>query len=211
VGPREVILRHVAHHLLLQITQGYRKPYYNFTTDSLSYPQPHYRQSCFSGKIGKLKACPRTQYDSAESPTIGGQLKTINKDYFIIMKKFIIALVSFSPAVAFAQSIAPAGINPSNVNNATTLAQRFSYLFGVAISVLIGLAVLWIIISVVVWLVSSGSEGAAKWRNNALWGIVGLAIILSIWGLVHLLTNTATLSNNGLNAGEIPTVPYTTP
>jgi hypothetical protein len=122
------------------------------------------------------------------------------------MKKFIIALVSFSPIVAFAQTIAPAGVNPSNVNNATTLAQRFSYLFGVAISVLIGLAVLWIIISVVVWLVSTG-ENKTKYRTNALWGIVGLAIIISIWGLVHLLTNTATLSNNSLPAGEIPTVP----
>src|ERR1035437_2974212 len=124
------------------------------------------------------------------------------------MKKFIIALASFSPTIAFAQqTIAPAGVNPSSVNNATTLAQRFSYLFGVAISVLIGLAVLWIIISVVVWLVSSGSEGAAKWRNNALWGIVGLAIILSIWGLVHLLTGTAGLGNNRIQVGDIPQVP----
>ena len=117
------------------------------------------------------------------------------------MKKFIIALVSFSPAVAFAQYTA------APVVDATSLGSKITSLFNVAIDVFIALAVLWIIVSVVVWLVSSGSEGAAKWRANALWGIVGLAIILSIWGLVHLLTGTAGLGNNQIQTGDIPTVP----
>ena len=123
------------------------------------------------------------------------------------MKKLIIALVSFSPSIAFAQTIASAGNNPSSISDATTLAQRLTYLFDVAIDVLIALAVLWIIVSVVVWLVSSGGENATKWRTNALWGIVGLAVILCIWGLVHVLTSTFNTANNGLNASEIPTVP----
>jgi hypothetical protein len=122
------------------------------------------------------------------------------------MKKFIIAFVSFSPLVAFAQTIAPSGVNPSSISNATTLAQRLTYLFDVAIDVLIALAVLWIIVSVVVWLVSTG-ENKTKYRTNALWGIVGLAVILCIWGLVHILTSTFNTANNGLNANEIPTVP----
>lgn len=124
------------------------------------------------------------------------------------MKKLIIAVVSvFSPVVAFAQTtVAPSGYNPSSISDATTLAQRLTYLFDVAIDVLIALAVLWIIVSVVVWLVSSG-ENKNKYRNNALWGIGGLAVILCIWGLVHLLTATFNTANNGLNAQEIPTVP----
>jgi len=122
------------------------------------------------------------------------------------MKKFIIALVSFSPLTAFAQTISASGVNPSSISNATTLAQRLTYLFDVAIDVLIALAILWIIVSVVVWLVSNG-ENKTKWRSNALWGIVGLAIILSIWGLVHILTSTFNTANNGLNASEVPTVP----
>jgi|ERR1035437_889377 hypothetical protein len=117
------------------------------------------------------------------------------------MKKFIIAIVSFSPLVAFAQYTA------APVTDATSLGSKITSLFNVAIDVLMALAVLWIIVSVVVWLVSSGSEGAAKWRNNALWGIVGLAIILSIWGLVHLLTGTAGLGNNRIQVGDIPQVP----
>jgi hypothetical protein len=116
------------------------------------------------------------------------------------MKKFIIALVSFSPLVAFAQYTA------APVTDATSLGSKITSLFNVAIDVLMALAVLWIIVSVVVWLVDTG-EGKAKWRNNALWGIVGLAIILSIWGLVHLLTQTAGLGNNQIQHGDIPTVP----
>ena len=126
------------------------------------------------------------------------------------MKKFIIALVYFSPLTAFAQSISPSGSNPSSISDATTLAQRLTYLFDVAIDVLIALAVLWIIVSVVVWIVDSGGANAGKWRTNALWGIVGLAIILCIWGLVHILTSTFNTANNGLNASEIPTVPQVT-
>jgi len=122
------------------------------------------------------------------------------------MKKLIIALVSFSPLTAFAQTIAASGANPSSISDATSLAQRLTYLFDVAIDVFIAFAVLWIIVSVVVWLVKTG-EDKAKWRNNALWGIVGLAIILCIWGLVHILTSTFNTANNGLNASEIPTVP----
>jgi hypothetical protein len=117
------------------------------------------------------------------------------------MKKLIIAIVSFSPLVALAQ------YTSAPVVDATSLGSKLTSLFNVAIDVFIALAVLWIIVSVVVWLVSSGSEGAAKWRNNALWGIVGLAIILSIWGLVHLLTGTAGLGNNQIQTGDIPTVP----
>ena len=117
------------------------------------------------------------------------------------MKKFIIAIVSFSPLVALAQ------YTSAPVVDATSFASKLTSLFNVAIDVLIALAVLWIIVSVVVWLIDTG-EGKAKWRNNALWGIVGLAIILSIWGLVHLLTGTAGLGNNRLQSGDIPTVNY---
>ncbi len=122
------------------------------------------------------------------------------------MKKIIISIVSFSPLTAFAQTIASTASNPSSISDATSLAQRLTYLFDVAIDVFIALAVLWIIVSVVVWLVDTG-EGKTKWRNNALWGIVGLAIILCIWGLVHILTSTFNTANNGLNASEVPTVP----
>ena len=124
------------------------------------------------------------------------------------MKKLIISIVSFaSPFIAFAQTIAPSGTNPSSISNATTLAQRLTYLFDVAIDVLIAFAVLWIIVSVVVWLINPSGENSKKWRNNALWGIAGLALVLCIWGLVHILTSTFNTANNGLNASEIPTVP----
>ena len=120
------------------------------------------------------------------------------------MKKFIIALVSFSPMVAFAQA-------SIQVTNLTTGAAKLTSLFNVAITVLTSLAVLWIIISVVVWIVESGDENAAKWRTNALWGIVGLALIGSIWGLVHFLTGSALIGNNQLQQGDIPTVPVVSP
>jgi hypothetical protein len=130
------------------------------------------------------------------------------------MKKLIASIVSIltlapalAPALAFAQTVsAPVAYNPSSISNAGDLAAKLTYLFDVAIDLLIAFAILWIIISVVMMFVS-GDDGRKAWRDRVIWGIVGLAIILSIWGLVHILTSTFQTSNNTLNAGEIPAVP----
>jgi hypothetical protein len=41
---------------------------------------------------------------------------------------------------------------------------------------------------------ASGEERAAH-RSSILWGLVGLAVILSIWGLVAILRNTFNTQN----------------
>lgn len=116
------------------------------------------------------------------------------------MKKFItsvVSLVSLAPALAFAQ------IGTAPVTNADQLAVKLQAIGNVVIELLITLAVIWIIVSVIRYLISGG-EDKTKFLWNAIWGIVGLAIILSIWGLVYLLRNTFNTGTNAVNSQDVP-------
>ncbi|MEN9912983.1 MAG: hypothetical protein RLY66_391 [Candidatus Parcubacteria bacterium] len=97
------------------------------------------------------------------------------------MKKIIAALVSFLPSVAFAQAI-------TDVN---TLTYKLTNLGNTFIQILIAFAVIWIIFNVVRFIMSGNSEDKRKeYQGGIIWGIVGLFVILSIWGLVRILSNT---------------------
>ena len=98
------------------------------------------------------------------------------------MKKIIASLVFVIPVVVSAQALSPI----TNVNNLTTrllgMGNTFTYL-------LVALAVIYIVWNVVQYFING--EGDRKEPGmNILWGIVGLFVIVSIWGLVNILTNT---------------------
>ncbi|MGC9605583.1 MAG: hypothetical protein ABSF56_02385 [Minisyncoccia bacterium] len=59
---------------------------------------------------------------------------------------------------------------------------------------LVSLAVIWIVVSVVRFIMASG-ENRAVHRASVLWGIVGLAVILSIWGIINIFGRTFGLGN----------------
>jgi len=124
------------------------------------------------------------------------------------MKKIIALVAVFSPVIAFAQTSAITDVN-SLSNKLIGLGNLFTYL-------LIAAAVIFIIWNVVIYLIKGGSDEEARKKasSSILWGIVGLFVILSIWGLVNILMNTfrTTAPNNtipqvqNVNNGNIPTV-----
>ncbi len=128
------------------------------------------------------------------------------------MKKFIASIVAFSPLVAFAQGI---GSNITPVTDVNSLTNKLIGLGNIFTYLLIAAAVLFIIWNVVVYLIKGGEEGArSKAGLSILWGVVGLFIILSIWGLVNILMNTfkttapaTTIPQvQNVNNGNIPTL-----
>ena len=74
------------------------------------------------------------------------------------------------------------------------------------IPVIIAITVVWII-----WgafgLTRSEGEGRKKWRDVILYGIVGLFVMVSVYGLVNILTGTF----GGLSGGSLPSVHITLP
>ena len=117
------------------------------------------------------------------------------------MKKIIAALIAFAPVVVSAQAI-------TDIN---TLTNKATNIGNTIIQVLIAFAVLYIIFNVVRYIMSA--EDPEKRKNigmAVLWGIVGLFVILSIWGLVNILSNTFRTNNNA-PVQNFPTLTYPQP
>jgi fumarate reductase subunit D len=117
------------------------------------------------------------------------------------MKKTIVTLVSLLPGITFGASI----------TDADSLVATLTRLGNVATTILIALAVIFIIWHTVQFVMNaSNEEERSKNRTGILWGIVGLAIILSIWGLVAILTNTFNTGNRQPTE-KFPTIPVPPP
>ncbi|MFA6295337.1 MAG: hypothetical protein WC666_02855 [Candidatus Paceibacterota bacterium] len=118
------------------------------------------------------------------------------------MKKFVTAsIIIFSPLIAFAQvfpSVISNTLATSNtITDADSLGSKLAHLGNLAIYLLVGLAIIYIVWNVVMYIVKGDNpEDKSAAGLNVLWGIVGLFIIVSIWGLVGILTNTFRTNNN---------------
>ena len=123
-----------------------------------------------------------------------------------ITKIGALALV-LTPAAASAQAL-------SSLNNVNQVATRFTSLLNTFTVILISLAVVWIIINVVRYLIIKGPDERKEGGLRILYGVIGLFVIISIWGLVSVLqnsfgtTNTASqgISNVEVNTDQIPQV-----
>ena len=109
--------------------------------------------------------------------------------------------LALTPAAASAQSL-------SSLNNVNQVATRFTSLLNTFTVLLISLAVVWIIINVVRYLIMKGPEERKEGGLRILYGIIGLFVIISIWGLVSILQNsfgTTNTASQGINNIQIDT------
>lgn len=130
------------------------------------------------------------------------------------MKKIFSFVLSFSPALALAQT--------SSVTDVNSLTTKLLGIGNVVIYLLVALAVIFIVWNVVMYIVhgSDPKEKSAHLKNVG-WGILGLAIVVSIWGLVGILTRSFStvptsqaipnVSNStgtgGIPGNQVPIVP----
>lgn len=116
------------------------------------------------------------------------------------MKKLIAFLAVVTPATAMAQNLAP-------VTDVNSLSSKLLGIGNTLTYLLVALAVIFIVWNIVFYVIKSGSpEERGKHGMNIVWGIVGLFVIVSIWGLVNILTNTfkTTPTNQPIpNVGQI--------
>jgi uncharacterized membrane protein YuzA (DUF378 family) len=124
------------------------------------------------------------------------------------MKKTLLAITFLAPSIALAQT--------QTITDVNSLTSKLVGIGNTVIYLLVSLAVIYIIWNTVQYFIKgqSGEENdRRKSGMSILWGIVGLAIILSIWGLVGILTNTfrTTSTNqpipnlgNSVGSGGIP-------
>lgn len=69
--------------------------------------------------------------------------------------------------------------------------------------IVVSLSILWIIIGIFQYFIAGGEDDRKVGRDKIAYGVLGVAIMLSIWGLVRLLTNTFKTDNNTESRREI--------
>ena len=77
-----------------------------------------------------------------------------------------------------------------------------SGLISTALPVLVSIGVLYFIYGVIVYFIADDEEAKQKGRDRIVFGIIGLAVIVSVWGLVGVLNSTFGLSGEGGLVGE---------
>lgn len=99
-------------------------------------------------------------------------------------KKIGLSLAYFLPAVTFATG-------PTDLKGVICLINEY---LGYIIPLLFSIALVFFIIGIVKFFVG-GEEKLAEAKQMALWGIIGLFVMFSVWGLVNILINTFGFSN----------------
>jgi len=74
------------------------------------------------------------------------------------------------------------------------------------VPVLIALGVVYFIWGVITYVISDDEEAKKKGRDRIIYGIIGLAVIVAMWGLVGILTRTFNVDNSGVIT--LPTINY---
>lgn len=134
------------------------------------------------------------------------------------MKKKLIVLsgivLGSAPFIALAQ-VSTSGATSTNCDLSSSsgtlggLLCKIGSLLNSVIPVLIALGVVYFVWGVVTFVISSDEEAKTAGRNRIVFGIIGLAVIIGMWGLVNLLKNTFNL-NNTTNV-QLPTIPVVVP
>lgn len=117
------------------------------------------------------------------------------------MKKLFIAICALIfPVFASAQYL-------SEIRNVNNLATRLLGIGNLIIYFLISLALIYITWNIVHYFIRPAGGDRKEAGMNILWGIIGLFVIVSIWGLVNLLVNTF-YTNPNIPKDRFPTADF---
>ncbi|MDD4803687.1 MAG: pilin [Candidatus Pacebacteria bacterium] len=115
------------------------------------------------------------------------------------MKKILASLaVGFTPILSLA---ATSSYSPSMgiLGLFSFASQILSLLVPLAISV----AVVWFIFQVIKYTIASDEDKKTAARNQMIWGIIGIFVMVSVWGLVAILQSTFGMNNVSSQIGNL--------
>lgn len=124
------------------------------------------------------------------------------------MKKKLIGLSSlvlgFVPFLALAQN--SQGCTSVEAGTIQAIICKIGNILDTIIPILIVLGVVYFIWGVVSYVISDDEEAKTAGRDRMIYGIIGLVVIVALWGLVGIVTKTFKL--DGAATVNIPTVPF---
>ena len=118
------------------------------------------------------------------------------------MKKKLIVLsgsvLGFAPFIALAAGSTggtPTACAAGNVSTIQGIMCKIAEILNAIIPVLVALGMVYFVWGVVSYVISDDEEAKKKGRNRIIYGIIGLAVIIAMWGLVGILTHTFGVQN----------------
>ena len=108
------------------------------------------------------------------------------------------------PVIALAQNAV--GCSSVQLGTIQSIICKIGNILDTIIPVLVVLGVVYFVWGVVIYVISSEEEAKEKGRMRMIYGIIGLVVIVAMWGLVGIVTKTFNL--NGSANVTIPTVPF---
>jgi ABC-type dipeptide/oligopeptide/nickel transport system permease subunit len=130
------------------------------------------------------------------------------------MKKKLITFLGLglmlAPFAVFAQGTTPtvscaAGYSAGGIE---AVICKIGSILNIIIPILIVLGVVYFVWGIVTYVISDDEEAKKAGTQRMIYGIIGLVVIVGMWGLVRIVTNTFGLDNNAQNI-ETPCVPGT--
>jgi predicted membrane channel-forming protein YqfA (hemolysin III family) len=125
------------------------------------------------------------------------------------MKKKLIVLGSVlgMPMLTFAQTTSGCkSLGVGGDSTLTTLLCNIGNILNSVVPILVALGVVYFVWGVVSYVIASDEEAKSAGRNRMIWGIIGLAVIVGMWGLVNILGKTFGLQNGPAGGVTLPTV-----
>jgi uncharacterized membrane protein len=127
------------------------------------------------------------------------------------MKKRLIVLSGLTaliaPIITFAQSQGGQCYS-GNTTGIEWVICKIGSILNTIIPILIVLGVVYFVWGVITYMIGADEEAKKKGRDKIIYGIIGLVVIVGMWGLVRIVTSTFGLSNNNPNI-QTPCVPGT--
>jgi hypothetical protein len=120
------------------------------------------------------------------------------------MKKILLALPLLFPVLASAQEASDVDLKITDLGSIFAIIYR---IIQVSVPIIIALAVLVFLWGVFRYVVSNAAEDKDKARGTMIWGIVGIFVMVSVWGLVGILQTT--FGVNDTDALPVPELPTT--
>jgi len=119
------------------------------------------------------------------------------------MKKKLIVLSSFvlssMPFLALAQNASVNACSNGTVLPGTiqSIICKIGNILDTLIPILVVLGVVYFVWGVVQYVISDDEEAKKKGRDRMIYGIIGLVVIVAMWGLVGIVINTFNVGTGG--------------
>ena len=119
---------------------------------------------------------------------------------------FASSLTSLLPFVALAGGAGTNEYDP-DFQWITDVIAEIAGVIGSFIPIFVGIALLVFIWGVVRFISADDDSGRSDGKKRIVWGIVGLFIVISVWGLVLLIQQLAGIQGAALEDTDLPNIP----